>query len=37
MKKQGLLDADVVLGFIVARGQHGKAVEGLAKAIERLQ
>ncbi len=36
LHQQGLLDADVVLGFMLARGHHGTAVERLATIIRKL-
>lgn len=37
MKRQGLLDVEVVLGYMIAKGHHGEAVERLDKIINRLQ
>lgn len=36
LQRQGLLDPDVVLGYMLARGHHGKAIDRLSRIIEKL-
>lgn len=37
LQRQGLLDADVVLGYMVAKGHHGKAVDRLEKMLLKVR
>lgn len=36
LQRRGLLDTDVVLGYMLAKGHHGKAIDRLAKIIGKL-